>query len=137
MYLFSFCTYIFFFPVVVSPFPFPMRISPLCLSTFLSLFFLPPPHIVPHLFLSHYINRVIALTLASKLQKCIRSTHLALSAYVFCHLLIESVMSVGGNRFCRNLYLKCLIRFKDILQVYKYFKCLYSVNFKSPILFYI
>ena len=34
------------------------------------------------------------------------------------------------NRFCRNLYLKCLIRFKDILQVYRYFKCLDSVNFK-------
>ena len=44
-------------------------------------------------------------------------------------------MSVGGNRFCthnrfcRNSYLKCLIRFKDILQVYWYSKCLYSVNF--------
>ena len=27
------------------------------------------------------------------------------------------------------LYLKCLIRFKDILGVYKYFKCFDSINF--------
>ena len=35
----------------------------------------------------------------------------------------------AGNWFRKFLYLKCLIRFKDILQVYKYFKYFYSVNF--------
>ena len=44
--------------------------------------------------------------------------------------IITGLTTHTHNRFCRNLYLKCLIRFKDILQVYKYFKCLYSINFK-------